>query len=68
MEYNQRFKSTDRRQNFLKDLANQICMSAMEIRTLLTKSSRISVYRNSMEMVLELPIQLSLSSFSSGCS
>lgn len=57
MEHNQRFNSTDRRRKFLKELAHQLCMPAIEIRTSIPKVVGNRYTRNSMEMVLERPIQ-----------
>ncbi|KAL4123045.1 hypothetical protein QTP88_015277 [Uroleucon formosanum] len=56
-EHNQRFNSTDRRRRFLKELANQLCMPAIEIRTSIPKVVRNHFTRSAMEMVLGRPIQ-----------
>ncbi|XP_050520903.1 piggyBac transposable element-derived protein 4-like [Daktulosphaira vitifoliae] len=57
MEHNQRFNTTDRHRKFLKELANQLCMPAIEIRTSIPKVVGNRYTRNSMEMVLGRPIQ-----------
>lgn len=56
MEHNQRFSSTDRRRKFLKELANQLCMPAIEIRTTMPKVVGNHFTRSSIEMVLGRPI------------
>ncbi|KAL4090139.1 hypothetical protein QTP88_025038 [Uroleucon formosanum] len=56
-EHNRRFNSTDRRRRFLKELANQLCMPAIEIRTSIPKVVGNHFTRSAMEMVLGRPIQ-----------
>ena len=51
-EHNQRFNSTDLRRRFLKELANQLCMPAIEIRTSIPKVAGNHFTRSAMEMVL----------------
>jgi len=52
VNHNQGFKSTDRRRRFSKDLANQLCIPAIQFRTSIPKVVGNHYTCNSMEMIL----------------
>lgn len=52
MEHNPRFRSTDKRRKFLKDLAKQLCIPAIESRVTISKVVAKPFVRSSMEIVL----------------
>ena len=57
VNHDQGFKSTDRRRRFLKDLANQLCIPAIQFRTFIPKVVGNHYAYNSMEIILGSLIQ-----------